>query len=757
MTQNKLRPLLFLSGLFLIALAVRGVYLVELSHLPYFDNVLPVYDHFNFDQGALNFAAGDMLARSPNNSYSPLYKYFLGSIYYVFGRNFYVVYGLQFTLGALGAVLLFLIGKRLFDVRVGLLAFAGFAFFSTEIIYEGIILRAAFITFLAILSFYLLLRLRESPTVLMLTGSALALSLFFQSRPNTFLCLPFVIYYLHRYVFNNFPSEKKTRGWAVFLTALFLSLIPLLVQCYLVHGKFVFFDSSGATAFLSGNFIDYAGVGFNSDLLTQFQKKYEMENLSPLSFIYQQIVSDPIGFLRMLGRKLFFYFNDLEGASNLSIYLYLENSRILPFLISHFSLFSALGMMGVALAIWNRERIFLLYAFLACLILSVVIFHVVARFRVPSAPFLILFSAYAVGRACTWWGRRQFKAIAIFTLVFMILFYGLRAPENQSKIRYVDYCNWSYVYLLDKKWFDVDKAETYGIQCLQAERKVNSAWGLTNVSLASIYKLYGSYLIQRHDETAGEILQVALSIDPFDSEIYRMYSDFEMGRNKIRSAIRYLQLSGMANKKDVAPLKTLIQLYYQNKSDPGRLLAALKAILPMEKDQAIAQQVKSEISRLEGLLAEKSDELKASVEKARKYLYEGKESEALEEYVKLNAFNASDANLLIEQGAVFESLNDNEKALDSYYDALRVDEKNYELNKNFGNYYLSAGNQVLAILHWKRYLEIAPQEGEYLFIQKRFQFFSQQLRMKKLEKQIFGLSDAQTQALYKVYRNMKVK
>ena len=110
MKQSQLRTLLVLSGLFLIALAVRGIYFFELSQIPYFDIVLPVYDHFNFDQGALNLAAGDVLARSPNNSYSPLYKYFLGSLYFIFGRNFYVVYGLEFVLGALGAGLIFLIG-----------------------------------------------------------------------------------------------------------------------------------------------------------------------------------------------------------------------------------------------------------------------------------------------------------------------------------------------------------------------------------------------------------------------------------------------------------------------------------------------------------------------------------------------------------------------------------------------------------------------------------------------------------------------
>ena len=70
MKRSKLGSLLILFGLFLIALAIRGVYFFELSKLPYFDTVLPVYDHSNFDLGAMNFAEGDWLARSPNNSYS---------------------------------------------------------------------------------------------------------------------------------------------------------------------------------------------------------------------------------------------------------------------------------------------------------------------------------------------------------------------------------------------------------------------------------------------------------------------------------------------------------------------------------------------------------------------------------------------------------------------------------------------------------------------------------------------------------------
>ncbi len=757
MEQSRSRPLLVLSGLFLIALAVRGIYFFELSQIPFFDTVLPVYDHTNFDQGALNFSGGDMLARSPNNSYSPLYKYFLGIIYYLFGRNFYVVYGVQFMLGALGAVLMFLIGKKLFDSRVGLLAFAGFSLYSIEIIYEGIILRAAFITFLGILSFYMLIRLRESPVPLMLVSCALVLSLFFQSRPNTFLCLPFVIYYIHKYVFTEWELGMRLKGWGMFLGSLVLSFIPLLVQCYLVHGRFVFFDSSGPTAFMAGNFIDYPGAGFDVNLLAEFQKKYQMENLSPASFVFQQVMIDPFGFIKMIWRKLYFYFNDLEGASNLSIYLYLENSKVLPFLISHFSLFSSLGVMGVALAIWKKEKVFLLYAFLASLVLSVVLFHVVSRFRVPSAPFLILFAAYAVGCACKWWDRREYLPLTVFAVIFLALFYGLRAPEDFTKIRYVDYCNWSSTYLTEEKWFDVEEAETYAIKCVEAKRAISSDLGVTKASLASIYKLYGSYLIQQKDERVDNVLQHAFSIDPFDSELYRMYSEFLETRNEVDSAIRHLHISRLANKNDVASLKSLIQRYYENNSDPGRLLAALKAVLPVERDPNIAQKVKDEILRLEGLIAEKKDKLTPSAEEAKKFYSEENWPAAVEEFKKLNAFNAANARFFIEQGKAYEFLNDKENALNSFYDALLIKEENPELNKNLGNYYISNGNPILAILHWKKYLDTAPENDEKISIQERFRFYSKKLRMKNLSKQIIGLSEEQNDYLYKIYRNMNVK
>jgi hypothetical protein len=68
--------------------------------------------------------------------------------------------------------------------------------------------------------------------------------------------------------------------------------------------------------------------------------------------------------------------------------------------------------------------------------------------------------------------------------------------------------------------------------------------------------------------------------------------------------------------------------------------------------------------------------------------------------------------ITIEQGMVCEYLNDEEQALDSFCDALLVEEENLELNETIENYYLSKKVLVKAKLHWARYRETSPQGKE---------------------------------------------
>ena len=454
------QQVIFPIFLFFIAFSVRLFYLSEFQNInPLFDIIPPAFDHFNFDVGAINFSNGDLLAQSSNNNYAPLYKYFLGIIYLLFGRNFDVIYIIQFAMGSLSAILIYLITKELFGFRAGIIAFTGFAFYSPQIIYEGIILRAAFISFFGVLSFYLLSRLNFSLSLANLIISALSISLFIQGRPNVILCLPFVFIFLHK-LFHSLKSEERIMYWLTFTGTLLLSFMPLLVQCYLVHGKFVFFDASGPHTFISGNLIPYSGVGFDEALVEDYRRKNILGYLSNINFLFHQIFEDFSGFIKLYLRKLYYFFNDFEAPTNISIYLYKRLSSTLPLLLGHFSLYSSLGLMGLLLSIKNKKNIFLLHSYTFSLSLSVIIFLNESRYRIPVVPYFIIFSSYTIHLMISWVSQKKIKNIVVAAFTAIILFIVFLEPKVNivDRIRAEDYNNIATAW---KEKGDLEKAVSY--------------------------------------------------------------------------------------------------------------------------------------------------------------------------------------------------------------------------------------------------------------------------------------------------------
>lgn len=436
---NNKRQVIFLIVLFFIALSIRIIYLLEFHHKnPFFDTISYAFDHYNFDKGAINFSKGDLLASAPNNSYAPLYKYFLGVIYLLFGRNFYFVYLIQFAMGAVSAVLIYLIAKDLFSFRAGIIAFLGFAFYSPQIIYEGIILRAAFISFFGVLSFYLFSRLKFSFSTGNLIVSTLALSLFIQGRPNVILCIPLVIVFLYK-IFYPLDRKKKIQNWVIFSSTLLLSFIPLLIQCYLVHGKFVFFDTSGPNAFIAGNLISYSGVGHDKAIVEEYLKENKLNYPSIINFYFHYIFENFTEFIKLYLRKIYYFLNDFEAPSNISIYLYRKLSNTLSLLLGHFSLFSSLGVIGMFLAIKKRNQAFLLYSYILFLSVSILLFHNSARYRIPVVPYFIIFSSYTVDLIITWIFQKKYRNAAVTLVSAIILFATFLEPKGLSRIRAQDY------------------------------------------------------------------------------------------------------------------------------------------------------------------------------------------------------------------------------------------------------------------------------------------------------------------------------
>src|SRR5438034_7396151 len=103
--------------LFLGALAVRMVFLCQYATSPFF--WVPSLDALYHDLLARAIAAGhpgtDAFFRAP------LYYYFLGGVYSLFGHSFWAARSLQAVLGSASCVMLYGVGQRVFRPVVALL------------------------------------------------------------------------------------------------------------------------------------------------------------------------------------------------------------------------------------------------------------------------------------------------------------------------------------------------------------------------------------------------------------------------------------------------------------------------------------------------------------------------------------------------------------------------------------------------------------------------------------------------------------
>jgi 4-amino-4-deoxy-L-arabinose transferase-like glycosyltransferase len=108
-----------LTGVFLCALAVRLLHVWQMRGTPFFDALMG--DARGYDAWAQRLAAGDWIGHDVFYQ-APLYPYFLGLVYTVFGRDLLIVRIVQAILGASSCVLVGYAANRLFLDRAGVVA-----------------------------------------------------------------------------------------------------------------------------------------------------------------------------------------------------------------------------------------------------------------------------------------------------------------------------------------------------------------------------------------------------------------------------------------------------------------------------------------------------------------------------------------------------------------------------------------------------------------------------------------------------------
>lgn len=110
--MNKKKLYILMLGIFLFALLIRLVHLLLIKNNPLFLNLL--LDAKEYDSWAKDILEKDWLSKS-HDFMSPAYPYFLSLIYLIFGHNITIAALIQFIIGSINCVLIFLITHKIFD------------------------------------------------------------------------------------------------------------------------------------------------------------------------------------------------------------------------------------------------------------------------------------------------------------------------------------------------------------------------------------------------------------------------------------------------------------------------------------------------------------------------------------------------------------------------------------------------------------------------------------------------------------------
>jgi tetratricopeptide (TPR) repeat protein len=424
---------LILIGFF--ALVIRLIYLFELRGTPLLAVIIG--DARQYELWAAQIASGHWLG-SEVFYQTPLYPYLLAVIFKLGGHSLVAVRVVQAILGATSCVFLGFAGRRFFSQRVGLIAAAMLAIYPPAIFFDGLIQKASVDLFLATLLLAVLAEFCHRPRWEWLVVAGAALAAFTLNRENARVLYPVIGVWLLIY-FRHVSFKRRVVWGAIFTAAVALMLLPVAIRNYHVGGEFMISTAQLGPNLYIGNHPGAEGAYeplvpgrgdavYERDDAKRLAEEAMGRKLSPgqvsdywVGRSLGYVRSQPWDWLRLMGRKFLLVFNATEAADTESIEVYSEYSLILRIILwLNFGVILPLAVFGAWLSRRDWRRLALLSALLLAMAFAVAIFYVVARYRYPIVPIVILFAAAALSaipglRSQNW--RRWLPGILLALIV----------------------------------------------------------------------------------------------------------------------------------------------------------------------------------------------------------------------------------------------------------------------------------------------------------------------------------------------------
>ena len=692
-----------------IALVVRLIYVWQIRSMVFFD--APIIDAEMYDLNAMNLLQSVVGQKA--FYHAPLYSYFLALLYRICGHNYLYPRLIQSTIGAVNCVMVALIGKRLFGRREGLLAGCIAALYGPLIHFENELLRPVLIIFLGLSMILCLLSWADDRPIWAAIGGLL-MGLSIITRENIAIVIPVIVIYL-------WMSSKRNKWLApvLFIALSIIPIIPATVYNYKKSGDFVPVSTQGGMNFYIGNSI-------HSDRLTGLQPGIEWEKMAfspreelgphpkPSQFqawflkkTFQDISQSPTRWIGKLVKKLYLVFYGEELTPNSSLDLYRDRSFLLRVLISKwgpvfipFGLLFPFFILGIGVKGVKRDK-WLVVGFIIAYALSLMLFHVRARYRVPMVPLMIPFAAAGILHVIKQIKSREVKRVARCFFVFALFAALISAPlvDVSFAKRFPE--NYFLGQALCKKGQDKLALEEF-------EKGLEK-----DPHFPELRRVYGHTLIRlgRREEGLEQIIMardLAPDYAPIRKDLGKLYQE---KAKKLRASITTHSAGNGAVIDDAEVLKEVRQLQK----------SAIKEYEAAEKYDPYDGSIKYELALLydqAGYHGKFKQKLKEYAEQQMKGNPDYALGLALDQLGRLDEatihYNAAlgkstgQADTHNKLGVVYFKQAAYEKAVDHFEKSLRIEPKNDEAHFYLGNILQMFGRHKEAIGHYIESLQINP-------------------------------------------------
>lgn len=327
----------------------------------------------------------------------PLYILFVAAHIRFLGSS--IVYPLftQLVLSVLSLLLLYGIANRVTERKTALLATFLLAISSMHIYYSSQLLMTTLFTFLLLATLYALVHSsNHRATWLFLGGISAGATLLVRTT-----LLPTVGGWLLWILMQRGSSKRqKPRAVLAFVAGIALLYAPYVLFQHQHSGAWMLSPPLGGYNLFVGN--NHASDGKTVWASEQALGETKIRDVTPIEgnrryiqATMEEIKKDPAHFVRGLVRKCFFLVNNFEISSNSDIYhvIRVYSPWLRSLQVISFGVLLAFAVTGLSFGTLRRKRAFPLLVCLVCFPLTLVLFFINARFRVPIIPILCLFGA----------------------------------------------------------------------------------------------------------------------------------------------------------------------------------------------------------------------------------------------------------------------------------------------------------------------------------------------------------------------------